>query len=118
MASHFDIVYLDDFASLVKDVNPNFFGMIDQLVASRSRVYFGCWFSTFSSYINRIRGYHADRQKLPGFAMGIVESYHYAPPEHKNKMKEYWPISGEFYAREFPVSWRNIDQGIDTLETS
>lgn len=103
MAVHYDLVYLDDYMHLIKDVNPNFYGMIDQLVASRSRVFFGCWFSTFTSYINRIRGYHADRLKLPGFATGIIESYYYALPEHKYKMKEYWPLTGAFHSREFPV---------------
>ena len=88
---------------------------IDQLVASRSRVFFGCWFSTFTGYINRIRGYHSDRHKLPGFHQGIIDSYYYAPSLFKNRMREYWPISGAIYAREFPVSWRNIDQGIGEL---
>lgn len=96
---------------------------------------------------SRIRGYHSDRLKLPGFATGVIESYYYALPENKLKMKEYWPVSrvapfvfftsvfftsflfllslcnsfpfqqvsGVFYAREFPVSWRNIDQGIEEL---
>jgi hypothetical protein len=56
LADHYDIVYLDDFAPLLKGVNTNFYGMIDQLITSRSRVFFGCWFSTFTGYINRIRG--------------------------------------------------------------
>ena len=76
----------------------------------------GCWYSTFTGYINRIRGYHVDRLKLPGFERGIVNSYYYAPPEKKMRMREYWPISGSDYAREFPISWRNIDQGIGQLD--
>jgi GDP-fucose protein O-fucosyltransferase len=56
LSDHYDIVYLDDFAPLLKGVNTNFYGMIDQLITSRSRVFFGCWFSTFTGYINRIRG--------------------------------------------------------------
>jgi GDP-fucose protein O-fucosyltransferase len=56
LSVHYDIVYLDDFAPLLKGVNTNFYGMIDQLITSRSRVFFGCWFSTFTGYINRIRG--------------------------------------------------------------
>jgi len=46
MAEHYDVVYLSDFAEMLEGVNTNFYGMIDQLVASRSRVFFGCWFST------------------------------------------------------------------------
>jgi hypothetical protein len=90
--------------------------MLDQLVSSRSRVFFGCYFSTFTGYINRLRGYHADRQRAPGYESGIVESYYYAPLSHKYRMRDYWPLFGAIYAREFPVSWRMIDQGIEELE--
>ena len=69
----------------------------------------------FSGYINRLRGYHTDRLKLPGFEHGLIHSYYYAPSEHKMSMRQYWPVSGAVYAREFPMSWRNIDQGIDEL---
>jgi GDP-fucose protein O-fucosyltransferase len=53
-------------------VTANYYGMIDQLVASRGRIFYGCWFSTFTGYINRIRGYHADDHQLPGYQDGIV----------------------------------------------
>jgi GDP-fucose protein O-fucosyltransferase len=46
LAKHFDLVYLDDFTHLLDGMNTNYYGMIDQLVASRSRTFFGCWFST------------------------------------------------------------------------
>ena len=115
MASHYNLVYLDDFLHLVEDLNPNYYGMLDQLVASRARVFFGCWFSTFSGYINRLRGYHADRLKAPGYERGSIQSYYYAPPLNKYRMTDYWPLFGAIYAREFPVSWRMIDEGIDEL---
>ena len=67
MAEHWDLLFLDDFMELLPGINPNYFGMVDVLVASRSRTFFGCWFSTFTGYINRIRGYHADQKKLEGF---------------------------------------------------
>jgi hypothetical protein len=70
---------------------------------------------SFTAYINRIRGYQADRLKAPGFGQGIIDSYYYALPENKMRMREYWPVSGAVYAREFPISWRNIDQGIEEL---
>lgn len=46
MAEHYDLVYLDDFAHLLDGIDTNYYGMIDQLVASRARTFFGCWFST------------------------------------------------------------------------
>lgn len=48
LKEHYDVVFLDDFMDQIKDVNSNYFGMIDQLVASRGRIFFGCWFSTFT----------------------------------------------------------------------
>lgn len=86
--------------------------MIDQLVASRGRTFVGCWFSTFTGYINRLRGYHSDLNQMDGYEMGIIDSYYYATPAHKTKMRDYWPIKKAFYAREFPASWRNIDHDI------
>ncbi len=52
-------------------------------------------FTNFKMFalFSRIRGYHSDRLKLPGFATGVIESYYYALPENKLKMKEYWPVS-------------------------
>jgi len=94
-------------------VNTNYYGMIDQLVASRGRVFFGCWFSTFTGYINRLRGYHADDHQEPGYEMGVHNSYYYAPADRKEHMKVYYPVKQAFYAREFPTSWRLIDRGID-----
>ena len=56
LAEHYDLVFLDDFNHLFKDLSTNYYGMLDQVVASRSRVFIGTWFSTFSGYINRLRG--------------------------------------------------------------
>lgn len=53
LKEHYDVVFLDDFMDALGHVNTNYYGMIDQLVASRGRVFFGCWFSTFTAYINR-----------------------------------------------------------------
>ena len=112
LAEHYDMLYLSDFTEEIKGLSPNFYGMLDQLVASRSRTFFGCWFSTFTGYINRLRGYDSDLHKRPGFAHGIVNSYYYALADKKYRMREYWPISGSHFAREFPLAWRNIDHGI------
>ncbi|GAX18600.1 hypothetical protein FisN_10Hh193 [Fistulifera solaris] len=109
LQKHFDVVFLDDFAHLLNGMDSMYYGMVDQLVASQSRVFFGCWFSTFSGYINRIRGYHADKNKAKGYKHGIISSYYYAPIVNKHRMCGYWPLFGSLYAREFPTSWRDID---------
>jgi len=115
LKKHYNVVFLDDFHDqALMGINTNFYGMIDQLVATRSRTFFGCWFSTFTGYINRIRGYHADEERLPGYESGIVNSWYYALPDRFDHMQRYHPVKKSFYAREFPTSWRLIDQTLET----
>jgi hypothetical protein len=117
LANEYDIVFLDDFKHLLEGVNTNYYGMMDQLIASRGRIFFGCWFSTFTGYINRIRGYHANKaKKWSGYENGLVPSYFYALEDRKYHMQTFYPVKQSFYAREFPASWRGIDQGIGQLQ--
>jgi len=106
-----NVFFLDDFQQELEGVNTNYYGMIDQLIASRGRVFFGCWFSTFTGYINRLRGYHTDDHQLSGYEQGIINSYYYAMPDRFDHMRIFYPIKKQFYAREFPASWRLIDTG-------
>jgi GDP-fucose protein O-fucosyltransferase len=51
LKDHYDLVFLDDFHDeALAGINTNYYGMIDQLVATRSRIFYGCWFSTCVSY--------------------------------------------------------------------
>jgi len=112
MTDYWDVLFLDDFMGLLDGIDKNHYGMIDQLVTSRGRVFFGCWFSTFTSYIMRLRGHHSqlEGKHEEGYELGLLpNTYYYALAEHKTKMHEYWPIKRLFYAREFPAAWRNID---------
>lgn len=118
MKKHYDIVFLDDYLYLVEGLNPSYYGMLDQLVTSRGRYFFGCWFSTFTSYVNRLRGYHSQEEKSPGYETGVIESYYYAMPDRKMAMREFWPVKKAFHAREFPASWRGIDGGIGQMKTA
>jgi hypothetical protein len=52
----YDVLFLDDFKDILEGVNTNYYGMIDQLVASRGDVFLGCWHSTFTGFIMRMRG--------------------------------------------------------------
>eukprot|EP00980_Cylindrotheca_fusiformis_P003484 scaffold781_cov132-Cylindrotheca_fusiformis.AAC.3 len=118
LKDHYRILFLDDFVEeLGGDVNTNYYGMIDQLVASRGRIFYGCWFSTFTGYINRLRGYHSDNHQTPGYEMGIIPSYYYAMPDRYMDMQQYVPVKRSFYAREFPTSWTLIDSGV-VVETT
>ena len=89
--------------------------MIDQLVAAKGDVFVGTFFSTFTGYINRMRGYHAQNQKLPGYLDGFIDSYHYAPASRasmRKSMREYHAVEPPFWTREYPISWRDIDHDV------
>ena len=108
-------MFLDDFKDLLKGINTNYYGMLDQLVAFKGRVFFGTWRSTLSGYVNRMRGYYITKHKLDGYKEGTMESYYFVPADKSNQMKNYHAVKKPIYMREFPVSWRDIDKGIDEL---
>jgi hypothetical protein len=106
---------LKNFTHLILDINPNYYGMIDQLVASRGVVFVGAFYSTFSGYIYRLRGYHAQKQKLSGYDYGRINSYYYVPESHlefRNVMQHYNSVQQSFWQQEFPVCWRDINHDV------
>jgi GDP-fucose protein O-fucosyltransferase len=102
LAAHHDLRFLDDYWDLagLGDLDPNYMGMIDTIVASRGRAFAGTWFSTFSGYINRLRGYHG---------MSMMDSwYSYLP---KKTAVHEWKVVDDFaYAFEWPDGWVGIDK--------
>ena len=115
LAKHYTLYFLDDFvgSALGPEINTNYYGMIDQLVASRGKLFFGCWFSTFTSYINRLRGYHSQRNQEPGYENGELRtSFYYAPPDRRNHMLTYYPLKKTFYSREYPTAWRLLNRDL------
>ena len=60
LRKHYKLRFLDDYAEMagLSELDPNFVGMIDQVVASRATVFVGTYFSSFSAYIGRMRAYH------------------------------------------------------------
>ena len=115
----YDVVFLDDFMDVLKDVNTNYYGMIDQLVAAKGDVFLGCWFSTFTGFINRMRGYYSVKLKQPGYENGTLPTtYYYVTAEKTFQMHQYQPLSRGFFNREFPTSWRQIDEGIEKMANS
>lgn len=103
---------MNDFSHLLVGLNKNFYGLVDQLVAAKGRTFVGVWWSTFTGYINRIRGYHSQLEKAEGYETGKINSYYYVGDKYAHR--EYRSISAfECWAREFPVGWRDIDKGLD-----
>jgi hypothetical protein len=112
LRKRYKIYFMDDFKDLLTDVNTNYFGMVDQLVASRGRTFIGTFYSTFTGYINRVRGYHSQKDKAEGHDLGVINSYFDIPLNRKYEMREYRPLRPAFWAREFPIGWRDLDKGI------
>eukprot|EP00980_Cylindrotheca_fusiformis_P018445 scaffold6084_cov130-Cylindrotheca_fusiformis.AAC.1 len=110
---HANIYFLHDFEHVIGDLNKNYYGMLDQLVASRGRTFIGTYYSTFTGYINRIRGYHSQKLKLPGFEIGQINSFFYIPMRQKHSMNHYNSLTSPLWAREFPVAWRDIDHDLE-----
>jgi hypothetical protein len=77
----YDVVFLNDFMHVIPDLNTNYYGMIDQLVSYKSRVFYGTWWSTLSGYVNRMRGYYITKHKLEGWQDGTMKSWYFTPEE-------------------------------------
>lgn len=112
LTKHYDICFLDNFADQLKNVNVNYFGIIDQIIASKGDIFIGTWFSTLSAYVNRLRGYYSVRDKLAGHEKGEINSFYFSPPYKRNRMRKYFAPQGPLWAQEFPMAWRDIDHGI------
>jgi hypothetical protein len=97
---------LDDFKDELGDLNTNFYVFVDQLVAARGKVFFGVFHSTFTGYVNRLRGYYSVKEKRDGCQDGIIESFHYAGQKEKNYYRSYRAFSVPAFSREYPVAWR------------
>ena len=90
LAQKYSLVFLDDLATkgsklqaaLLED--PNWAGMVEQLICGASPVFLGTWWSTFTGYITRIRGYR-----------GLRSSTFYVLPKYRNAfIKSSKPVGG------------------------
>jgi GDP-fucose protein O-fucosyltransferase len=48
LRKHYHLLFLHDFKHLIAGLNPNYVGMVDQLIASRGRTFVGAYYSTFT----------------------------------------------------------------------
>jgi len=101
---HHSLRFLDDYWELagLADLDPNYMGMVDTIVASRARAYAGTWFSTFSGYINRLRGYHG---------LSMRNSWYSWLPR-KTKLHTWEVVSRSVYAYEYMDGWVGIDADV------
>lgn len=101
----YDVIFLDDYQHLLEGINPNFHGMIEQMIAARADTFFGTYYSTYSGFICRLRGYYAVRDRKYGYNEGKLTNTFYINDQH---MREYGiakAVQKPFFAREFPVAW-------------
>lgn len=105
-----NIHFLDEyFEKDLKDAPSIWIGSIEEVVCSRSRVFIGTRLSTFSGYINRLRGYMSDvgqklvldfqakypydyyyYQKGPSWSLYPTNSYGGSHPSWSKEYKEVW----------------------------
>lgn len=84
---------------MFENVNQNLFGMIETIVCSRAKVFAGTYFSTFTGYIHRLRGYH-----------GLAEETYY----HGNRrtfMLQNSASIGHGWPREWRMGWTDDEYG-------
>ena len=100
MAERYTLRFLDNYVHLLKGISSNHYGMIEQIVASQGRTFSGTFFSTFTGYINRLRGYY-------GYSDNTF--YYFAPEERKQVThNRSWPTT-PYYTREWSIAWEDID---------
>lgn len=92
------IRFLDDYfeEAGLAEIDPNYFGMLDTIIASQGRAFVGTYYSTFSGYINRMRGYNG---------LSMKDSYYGFLPKYSTM--HYW--SKSLWANEYPAGWVGID---------
>ena len=84
-ADNYEAYYLDNFRTELGNISKTYYGIIDQLITSKSRVFFCTWFSTFSSHINRMRGHCSAKYKLEGYKDGLLDSSYFEPNGMKHR---------------------------------
>lgn len=103
----FELRFFDDYykrlLSLSKDFDPNIIGMIEQIICANAHTFFGTPRSSFSGYIPRLRGYYRD---------GRYERSYYITKNLMYQLQKQRPLVGPFWAREFEMAHKDIDDTI------
>jgi len=89
------IRFLKDYlkAGYLPDTNPNVHGMVESIICSRAKAFAGTFFSTFTGYIHRLRGYHG---------LGESTYYHTKRFVFAPQMKK---SVGHGFSREWRAGW-------------
>ena len=104
------VIFLSDFGDVVSGINPNYFPLIEQIVASHGSIFIGTHLSTFSAYIARLRGYYGAKEMQDGYMTGGLQNTYLLPSKWKKEFRLYQAAHKPFFGREFPIAWRDIDR--------
>jgi len=100
----FKLVFLEDYVkrAFLADghLNQNHLGMVEQVVCANAHTFIGTPLSTFTGYITRMRGYYRDSR--------YARTY-YTMPEQMYQMHTQTELKGPFWAREWFLATRDID---------
>ncbi|KAL7533499.1 LOW QUALITY PROTEIN: hypothetical protein ACHAWF_004518 [Thalassiosira exigua] len=93
---NYDVVFLDDFRHVLPGINTNYYGMIDQLVAYKSRVFYGTWWSTLSGY-HKLEGYEDGTMNREADVASVAfsrpqKSWYLTSEERVEQMRTYIPV--------------------------
>ena len=90
--------FINDYWDMINlgDLTLEHIGMIDAIVASRGQTFAGTYYSTFTGYINRMRGYHG-HSKYTSF-------YSWNPQKFTMQDGKMIDAAGGF-SREYPIGW-------------
>ena len=102
VAGGHDLRFIDDYWEMadLSSFAKEHLGMMDAIIASRGRVFAGTYFSTFSGYITRLRGY---------YGMSKYNSYYSWNPVKYEIQKGSFSSSENTFKREYAIGWVGID---------
>ena len=117
LRKRFHVYFLDNFLHDIKDLSSSYYGILDEIVATRGEVFVGAYSSTFTSHIIHMRGYYSQVEKKPGWEMGILNSSYFATKEFKYIFQRYrsFGFDDVMDSGAYPIAWRDIDKGIGLL---
>ncbi len=84
----------------IKELNPNLHGMVESIVCTKAKNFAGTYFSTFTGYIHRLRGFHG---------LGEDTYYHTTNYVHSMQIKKSY---GHGFPREWRAGWTDDDGGL------
>jgi hypothetical protein len=107
----YQLYFASDFAGVFDSLLPWYKEMVEQLICARGRNFVGTYYSSFSAYINRLRGYLSERDN-PDADGEVATSYYASPVNMQKDMKTYRALRRPFTMREWPTAWRDINHGV------